>query len=229
MELFACGLARLNMDKFIKRMASVVDADLSLCLNDGVAYQSDMSVSAAYDESYFNKCAGYEGQEIANRINAGRVQLVAEYFSPNAPMLDVGIGSGEFITSRLDAGGRTFGYDVNPAGEAWLRERSLWRENIKSFGALSFWDVIEHVPRPEDYFEQMRPGSFLFTSVPIFDDLTRIRESKHYRPGEHLYYWTRTGFISWMGWHGFVPIGHALFETEAGRDSIESFAFRLLG
>ena len=53
-----------------------------------------------------------------------------------------------------------------------------------------------------------------------------IRDSKHYRPGEHLYYFTELGFAQWMARHGFELLEVSNFETKAGRDSILSFAFR---
>jgi len=60
---------------------------------------------------------------------------------------------------------------------------------------------------------------------PIFPDLTAIRASKHYRPGEHLYYFTEDGLVRWMALHGFLLRERNDFETRAGRDSILSFAF----
>ncbi len=189
----------------------------------GVAWQRDQSQLVSYDESYFNKCAGYEGSDIANAINRGRVEFVAKHYCPVSPVLDIGIGSGEFIRSRK---ARTYGMDVNPKAVEWLKESGLWADDLLKFSAFTMWDVIEHVPEPEDYFRHISIGSYLFTSIPIFSDLTRIRESKHYRPGEHLYYWTRQGFVMWMQMHGFECLEVSDFETRAGRDSILSFAFR---
>jgi hypothetical protein len=210
------------MDPIIAKLSAEPDADLRLCEIDGVAYQHDQSSLVDYDASYFNKCASYEGQAIAERINAGRIAMVDRYCK-NLPVLDVGIGSGEFIKKRL----LTFGVDVNPVAIRWLKENRLWADELHSFAGYTFWDVIEHVPAPKAaYFDHIRAGAYLFTSLPIFTTLRTIRESKHYRPGEHLYYWTRTGFISWMSWHGFTVLERQEFEIDAGREAIESFAFR---
>lgn len=170
---------------------------------------------------YFEKCGGYEGQEIAQKINAGRVALVNRYASAEKDVLDVGVGSGEFIKSRP----RTFGYDVDPAAVEWLKQGGFWRDDFSAFHAFTFWDVIEHVETPTDYFNQIPGGSYLFTCLPIFSDLSRIRDSKHYRPGEHLYYWTERGFIDWMKLHRFGMLCRQNFEMDAGRENIYSFAF----
>lgn len=209
------------MDRVIASFA-LEDGDLILCQAHGVAYQRDMTVKVAYGGEYFEKCRGYEDKAIALAINTGRIDLVAKHFDPCDAVADIGIGSGEFIKKRPN----TFGRDVNPVAVAWLKKEGLWAEDLSTFRAFTFWDVIEHLEEPDDYFRHIAPGAYLFTSIPIFTDLKRIRESKHYRPGEHLYYFTEAGFITWMGLHGFRSLGVQDFETAAGRDSILSFAFR---
>ena len=208
------------MDRFIADLPSVPDTDLMLCPEHGIAYQADMSNLVPYDEAYFNKCLSYEDQEIAQKINAGRCALVARHHFEQ--VLDIGIGSGEFIKKR---GPGTFGYDVNPVAKAWLKASGLWSERFEDFNAFTFWDVIEHVQTPSQYFQFMRPRSRLFTCLPIFQDVRDIRKSKHYRPNEHLYYWTHDGFVAWMWMHGFSLLESCDFEIEAGRDSIFSYAF----
>lgn len=208
------------MDRYIAQFPAKPDGDLNLCLEHGAAYQVDRQHIVPYDGDYWNKCAGYEDSEIALKLNKGRIEFVESHYK--GEVLDIGVGCGEFIKKRHG----TYGYDVNPKAIEWLLSADLYRDNFTDFDAFTLWDVLEHIPTPEHYFINMRAGSFLFVSLPIFADLTRIRESKHYRPGEHLYYWTRDGLIEWMLLHKFDLCGHSDFETQAGRDSIQSFAFR---
>lgn len=207
------------MDRFVGRFQADPDGDLAVCA--GVAYQRDMSNLVAYDDAYYAKCRSYEDQDIALKINAGRIKLVSDFYGAGA-LLDVGIGSGEFIKKRPN----TYGFDVNPVAIEWLKRNDLWAQYPTDFGAHSYWDVLEHVPDPGIYLNWTQLHGFLFTSIPIFEDLRRIRESKHYRPGEHLYYFTEQGFTDWMQMHGFVKLAVQQFEIDAGRESIYSFAFR---
>lgn len=211
------------MDERIASLpVDVRDRDLALCLAHGVAFQTTAD-RVDYDETYFDKCRGYDHSAIADQLNSWRIELVNGWVSEAELVLDVGIGSGEFIRRRP----RTMGHDVNEAAISWLHEQGKWGGNaFFMFRAFTFWDVIEHVPEPHRYFQKMRPGSYLFTSLPIFQDLRRIRESRHYRPGEHLYYWTHEGFRGWLGAYGFELLEHSDRETELGRDSIRSYAFR---
>lgn len=210
------------MDSYIARLPFKDDNELAICKNAGVAYQKDMSRSVPYNGEYFNKCLGYENQPIATKINAGRVSLVDRHVTKFINVLDVGIGSGEFIRHRA----HTYGFDINPRAVEWLKDRDLWRDDFESFTAFTFWDVLEHVPDPAVYLDRIHRGSYLFACLPVFSDLGKIRESKHYRPDEHYYYWTKQGFIDWLGLYGFRLLETRDFETRAGRENILSFAFR---
>jgi 2-polyprenyl-3-methyl-5-hydroxy-6-metoxy-1,4-benzoquinol methylase len=208
------------MDELIKRFDAVPDRDLMLCRHRGVAWQKDMSHRVPYDAAYFDKCRSYEDKEIANRINAGRIALVNDHAGQRR-VLDIGVGSGEFVRKREN----TFGYDINPRAVEWLKKEARWSDDLGSFDAFTFWDVLEHVDVPDHYFRHMKDGSYLFTCLPIFADLDHIRESRHYRPGEHLYYFTEQGFANWMAEYRFRLLEVRYHETDAGRDSILSFAF----
>jgi hypothetical protein len=209
------------MDRLIANLQAITDDDLMLCLDAGIAYQADRQHVVNYDAAYFDKCAGYEGQEIAQRINQARVELVGRHYG-GGRVADVGIGSGEFIKSRPN----TWGHDVNPVAIEWLKRNDLWAQRLDEFGALTFWDVIEHVPDPAQYLGHVQLHGLVFASIPVFEDLQAIRQSKHYRPGEHLYYFKRQGFIDWMHAHGFLLLEWNDHESRAGRDSINSFAFK---
>lgn len=213
------------MDKHIELMGNtcgLVDGDLMLCHEYGVAFQRDMTPTAHYNGAYFEMYAGYANNDKAEAIDGGRIALVARHAGPQTPVCDVGIGAGVFISKR----GNTWGVDVNPVAQAWLKERGLWAEDLSRFSAFTFFDVLEHLPEPGRYLQHVPIGGYVFASLPIFDDLNRIRESRHYKPGEHLLYFTENGFIDWMWMHGFKVLERTDFETVAGRESILSFAFQ---
>lgn len=207
------------MDKRVAALPARADGDL-MFTDAGIAYQADQSHLVPYDDAYWRKCAGYEGNEIATLVTQCRIAMVARHYTGR--VCDVGIGAGEFIKARPN----TCGHDVNPVAIDWLRHHGLWAERLEDFGALTFWDVLEHCPDPGEYLRCIGLHCFLFCSVPIFKDLARVRESRHYRPGEHLYYWTQHGFLDWMSGHGFLVLELNDHETRAGRDSIKSFAFK---
>jgi len=206
------------MDEIIKRYG-YTKADLLIMPYVGVAYQRDMKITASYDRDYFLKYEGYSGSQVAEEINKARRFFVDKYHTGS--VLDVGIGNGEFIKTRPG----TYGYDVNEHAVNWLKSNKLYSECFGDFRAFTFWDVIEHVPEPISYFQRIKPGDYLFTSIPIIQNINDVLTWKHYKPGEHLYYFERGGFVSWMLRHKFSMVECNACETEAGRDDIVSFAF----
>ena len=128
------------------------ELDWSPCFQ--VAFQHDMSVSVYYDINYFDKYKNYENTPIARRINAFRTRITEKYCRS---LLDVGIGSGEFITrSRIGY----LGYDINEAGVAWLKERGLYANPYESFPGVegvSMWDTLEHIRDPTDLLVRIPP------------------------------------------------------------------------
>lgn len=215
------------MDRLIKRFDPERDADLNICAARGVAYQQDMSAGrVAYGSDYLAKCAAYEGSAIALAVNAGRCEMLARHLPQNSTVLDFGAGSGAFMRAAESSGFNARGFDVIPEVVARLKDKDLYSDDLTAFDAVTMWDTIEHLEEPEKRLKRIKRGALLFVSIPVFGDLREIRASKHYRPGEHLYYWTAQGFIDWLALYGFRLLEQSDHETAAGRDSIAAFAFK---
>lgn len=214
------------MDRLIKYFDAERNADLRICPARGIAYQKDMTVGRVpYDAAYLAKCASYDGSPIAVAVNAGRCALLSRHLYEGASVIDIGAGSGAFVRDAAASGFNAKGFDIIPETAKRLRDAGVYADDVSQFDAVTLWDSIEHMEAPELCLRSVRAGAKLFVSVPVFDDLYKIRESKHYRPGEHLYYWTAQGFIDWMALYGFRLLEQSAHETDSGRDSIGAFAF----
>jgi hypothetical protein len=177
-----------------------------------------------YDQAYFDRFAKQADSRIGKRLMNGRARFVAQYH--RGELVDVGIGCGAFIERRNAVFYRsTLGFDINPAGIAWLKQRDLWRDPYtNSVPAVSMWDVLEHMHDFRPLLANVQ--QWLFLSVPIFRDAEHVLRSKHYRKDEHCWYWTRRGLITVMRGLGFVLAGSSNMEMSAGREDIGAFAFR---
>lgn len=177
---------------------------------------------APYDAEYFRKYERYAATPLGRSLDRLRVDLVARHAGP-AAVLDVGVGSGAFIEAR---GGKTYGFDINPAAVAWLEDRGLFRDpHERPVEVMTFWDSIEHIPDPAPMLANAR--RWVFVSLPIVPGAgPPAPDWRHLRPDEHCWYWTRRGFVRWMAGHGFRCVEHNMAESEAGRSDIHSFAFR---
>jgi hypothetical protein len=202
----------------------VRSGDLYISSVLGLACQADKTKLIDYGQEYIDDYNDKRGSEIAKALNEARVELVRKYWLINS-VLDYGIGSGEFIESRNKSTLiNTFGYDINPVGVDWLRERELYRWNVEDFEAVCMWDTLEHIPEPSKILSRI--SKYLFMSCPIIDDITKVRESKHYKPGEHLYYFTEDGLKLYMDAAGFRCLEVNDDEVKAGRTDIKTFVFK---
>lgn len=213
------------MDPYIARMPARRERDLMFCEDAGLAYQAEMALGrAAYGDAYMAKFAEYDPQ-IEREVNMGRANFVARHAGELARVLDWGCGSGAFLRLAQASGMDCAGYEVIPAAAAWLKKEHVYAEDVSEFDALCLWDVLEHLEEPGRVIGRVRPGAMLFVSLPVFPQLKTIRASRHYRPGEHLYYFTANGLAAWLRRYGYWLAGTSDHEVRAGRDSIGAYAF----
>lgn len=174
-----------------------------------------------YEGPYFKKYQQLDNSKMGAALTRLRVDLVERHYGDNgSQVIDIGIGGGRFVTQY-----GCWGFDVNPDAVAWLEERSALRDPYaNSVDALAFWDSLEHIPEPGSIVACAR--QWVFVSMPIYENAKDCLESPHYKPGEHIWYWTFDGLSRWMQRQGFEMYEANHMETEAGRRGIMSFAFK---
>jgi SAM-dependent methyltransferase len=108
------------------------------------------------------------------------LQFVAPGVAQHSPVLDVGCGGGSFLAALGRRGVRVVGLDFSPRAA-----RVAWRENgvpavcatlentpfpPGSFGAITLFHVLEHVPQPGEYLAAahrlLAPDGRLYAQVP---------------------------------------------------------------
>lgn len=199
----------------------IIEGRLTWWPDIGVGYYPVKTGLEPYNRDYWNKYVEMSNTQMGYDLNNVRRQLVERHHG-NGVLVDVGIGSGAFIQAR---GQNTWGFDVNAVAADWLRERGLWWD--PHFGnppAISLWDVIEHLPDPQALMAHV--GQWVFISTPIYQDHEHVLRSKHFRPDEHFWYYTRDGLVYLMRLMGFDLAECNVLETVLGREDIGSFAFK---
>ena len=170
-----------------------------------------------YDSNYFKKYQLLDQTETGHELTAFRIRFV-ERFTNKKPV-DVGIGGGLFCR-EMDC----LGYDVNSDAVKWLIDNNRYHDPyIKKCDVMTFWDSIEHILVIDEILKMC--SRWVFVSIPIFKDKEDCLNSVHYKPGEHIHYFTHFGFIAMMAHQGFILRDYTNQETIIGRDSITSYAF----
>ena len=230
MELFCSRLeGALIMDLMVMSLPKVIDGDLAICETQGLAYQADPTQGrVSYDSAYWAKVNAYEGSDIQKLVLEGRLGLLRKWSPMGSKVFDVGAGTGAFVRAARFAGYDAVGHDVMLEARRALEEDGLYCPTGRAgaMDVVTLWDTIEHLDDPHLIPLAMRAGALLMVSVPLFKDIKDIRPSKHYRPGEHLYYFTFEGFVWWANSLRLSLLDYSDHETAAGRDSIGAFVFR---
>lgn len=205
---------------------------MKLKINKGYAVAENRTDVREYGTDHYELLKSYEDKAICREITDGRIKLVSKYCR-YSNILDVGCGTGYFI-KKYSAKTRyfAFGYDVLKKTVKWLKQESRYidpYEYLPEFiDGITLWDVFEHLPEPTELLKTIRRKKYLFLSIPIFGEITEeaIKASKHYRPKEHLFYFSYPGLVEYMKDAGFDLIEMQDFEIKAGRESIYSFVFQ---
>ena len=206
----------------LKSHPSIKMDDLSVNLNKGWAYQT-LSGYIEYGKEYWEKYIVYETNDICKKLNDFRCSITEKYCTN---VLDVGIGSGIFL-KNLNINKK--GFDVNKHAVEWLKNNNLYHnpyEEENDFNGFCFWDVLEHFENPNDILCKIPKNSYVITSLPIFNDITKVHLSKHYRPNEHLCYFTSDGLINFFSELLFDCVEIRSDEIKIGRQDVLAFVFK---
>jgi hypothetical protein len=208
----------------IRHYESVVfGPGLRHCPNEGIVYQEDTSTPIEYGDGYWDNYTKYEHSSIAEALNEFRTSITEKYCSC---VLDIGVGCGTFI-KKLSI--PCYGFDINPRAVEWLLKKGIYRNPYNDIpvevGGLTLWDVLEHLPNSDDLLTILPLGMYVIVSIPIFEDVRKVRESKHFKKNEHYTYWESKGLKTYMKDIGFDLLETRDDETRIGRESIKTFVF----
>lgn len=170
-----------------------------------------------YDSAYWQKYLVMDATEMGAELTRARVDMVRRHHMGGG--VDVGIGGGRFVRES-----GFHGYDVNKDAVEWLKQEGAYLDPyLCKPEAVTCWDSLEHIPNPDLLLNAI--GKWLFVSMPIYEGQAHCLGSKHYRPGEHIHYFTAEGLVNYCADRGFMLVEHNTVESDIGREGIISFAF----
>jgi len=173
--------------------------NLSLCEVCDHIFQTDLRVGVTYDARYAHKYDHFP----TRRMSVLRWDLIQACLSlpARSRILDIGYGNGAFLKHVRCAGMDIFGIDVH--GEDFGIPAAVY-ENNASFDLICFFDSLEHFSGFENLAELRAPHVAI--SIPNRPGflLDRPEAWRHYRPGEHLHYFSRGSLDRFMGKRSFT-------------------------
>jgi hypothetical protein len=172
-------------------------------------------LSNIYQEEYFVK---YKNPDYVNEDVRKSRKLFVERFLPIKECFDYGCGP-----APLDPGGCLSAWDK------YAKEYSFFdREKFNSARGLMMFDVLEHFYDPQTFLFTCK-SEYVFITIPIFPGplkcLDDLKNWKHYKPGEHIWYFTASGFKQMANESGYDVIYEGADECPP-RSDIGSFVLR---
>jgi len=170
-------------------VVEIVDGALSECVSCGHLFQSDLSVTQTYNKDYIAaRYDSYATTPLMSHLRLGIVTAVAR----GPKILDVGYGNGDFIKLACRAGFDGWGNDVHGA-DYGVREVVDLGEmpGFPQWDVVTFFDSLEHFPSLDMVRDLGRRAHTIIVSIPRKPTLFPCDlDWKHYRPGEHLHYFS---------------------------------------
>jgi len=166
------------------------------CGNCTHRFQYPLEVTKRYDFDYVH--TRYDTYTTTDFMSHLRLGFVRSIHPQPGRLLDVGYGNGSFLRLAQKAGYDVYGNDVHGCGEKYgIREVSL---NGEAWDVVTFFDSLEHFESLELPRQICRNAHAVVVSVPCLPDAEQdISTWRHYRPGEHLHYFTERSLAELLG------------------------------
>lgn len=208
-------LLRMSRDTFVWIRQDGVKVHYLVDFGIGYVEPEETEV---YNESYFEDYVIKANTPIGKALNKARVDFTNKNYQGDW-LCDVGVGGLAFCKEMNCAG-----FDINPTAVEKLKEFNLYMNPYEwDFDCLTLWDVVEHITDPSDLFANVNQ---VILSTPIYKDFDSTISSKHFKPNEHVWYFTEKGLIKFMSLLGFYLDDSSDIETKIGRESIGSYSFK---
>lgn len=155
-------------------------------------------------------------------VNWNHRQFLTDRRIPPGRVLDVGCGTGSFLSAAQRRGWKVVGLDFNEAGVRAARDRLgvesvyAWtlaeftdRRPGEQFDAVTAFEVLEHLEEPAGFlrqcYELVRPGGYFAVSVPFRDRWPRWNEAWD-EPPHHMTRWSKRALLGALAATGFQAV-----------------------
>lgn len=138
----------------------------------------------------------------AQRICNIRWDFILSYTKAKS-VLDYGSGVGWFRAFRPE------GVEVDTYDKASYPQTGI---SSSRYDVVCFWDVLEHIANFKEIEPVLNSTKFVALTIPIKPPKVNLKNWKHYKPGEHLHYFTLEMLDDFFETYGFERIEEGKLE-----------------
>ena len=176
-----------------------------------------------YDRDYF-ELMKRQNSDTAMQINNARWVFVAEV----APLTVLDYGSGlNFLSQYGPIGVEVDSYDIGEIDGKPYPQTGILHSH---YDLICLFDVLEHVDWENvpdwDMLAVLKCCDHAAVAVPILPPNAIMKTWKHYKPGEHLTYFTVDSLIAFFAERDFTCLLRYGMPECPPREDIHSFLFR---
>ncbi len=167
-----------------------------------------------YDLNYYENLLKMYSKS-AEQINNIRWEFISD-INPKV-VLDYGSGVGWFRAYRpKDV--EVYSYDIGNFPQTGIE--------LRMYDVVCFWDVVEHVPDFTILESILNLSRHVAITLPIYEENVENLEAwKHFKPNEHLHYFTKKSLVALLNKYFFEEIKSGQPECPPRQD-IWSFLFK---
>ena len=197
------------------------EVNLTVCQSCGYTWQTELVNIFEYDSDYITRA--YSNAPVIEMSWLRLGLLITTLGKTDGTILDIGYGDGSFARAAQTSGFTVYGYDVNPTEYGISRIHSLKHAFDNKLDCVTLFDSYEHMLNIEDIFS-LNTEYFVLT-VPYFDrfyndggTIEDISNWKHYKPDEHLHYFTGRSLGILFSRHGYEHVRALPLEDAIRKD-----------
>lgn len=175
-----------------------IAGSLSECSDCLHIFQTDLNVTASYDADYAHQYDHRPVQEMSEL----RWDFIQSHLKlpRGSRILDVGYGNGAFLKHARSVGMDIYGIDLHTE-DFGVPVVHLGTEI--HFDIVCFFDSLEHFPNLRPILNLRTEN--VIVSIPNTPSwlMSKPHAWRHYKPGEHLHYFSRRSLDNFMSAWGF--------------------------
>jgi hypothetical protein len=131
-------------------------------------------------------------------------------YAQSGKLIDIGCGSGEFVRQAKLRGYDAYGYDVHNDDIG----APMTKDITEKCDIITMFDSLEHIDNVNEFLSKLNTRlivitcPFLKTGMLEYD----LIKWRHYKPNEHLHYFTYKSIKSLFAKHGYVLVNNVSVE-----------------
>lgn len=174
-----------------------------------------------YDYHYYYNLLKIQ-TEYAKKVSDARWDFIKDNILkhetlPDTKVLDYGCGIGFMKVFVPEWVGLIDTFDILPVPQTGILN--------DSYDIVLLYDVLEHIPDFRSIESVIKKSKYIVTSVPVKPTDLPWDQYKHFKPGEHLHYFTDSLLLHIFQYMGFRFITQGTPECPP-REHVKTYIFR---